>query len=552
MKKLVTCLLVFSLALLMASCFGLGACSEIPQKTTGQEQVSNQTTISGSTNNNEAKTDLHHNAFIDPGHKGHNSEKIVWGISVPGFPDVADWLYDFETKLNACLKEKQAAYTVDVVIYYDSNDLNAEGDIKASEKSPVLKLKDLKEQDIQLDVISIPAVLSNDFSSTTKSYYHEAVEAGLLYNLSEFLETKAGKNTLQGLTPELVPLYKLKSGIYGLFNQDIYLSAVSYNLDLLAELGLKKEELKADLFQNETVFRRVKDKTKAMPLVGGFPSSERYFNLSLVRGQCGLGRDLEGNFISALENQNFIDLYTYLTDFKVEGLFTDDMSFLSSPTKSYFAYMGGSRDTEPFLSDGFYVVPNPDLMVSGPQSSNFPALSLSSWTRNQEYALDFLEKLFADRELANLIKFGIEGKDFDLEEGHAIRRHDANKVWLSFLNLNAGNSLLTYPEADESLNKKELASWKAKNFFQTDLAGFVFDISPVQKEMQRCSVFLDGGMGEDYFDPVNQKVLNFKAENQQEALENLAALDQIYKERGLYKIIAELNRQFAKYQEQAR
>lgn len=552
MKKLNTCLLIFSLALLLASCFGLGAYPKTPHNTTGQEQISNQTTISESSSNNKAKTDPHHDVFIDLGHKGHSSEKIVWGISVPGFPDVEDWVFDFETKLNACLREKQAAYTVDVVIYYDSNDLNVEGDIKAGEKSPVLILKDLKEHDIQLDVISIPAVLSYDFSSTTKSYYHDAVDAGLLYNLSEFLETKAGKNTLQGLTPELLPFYNVKSGIYGLYNQDIYLSAVNYNLDLLEESGLKKEELKADLTQNEAAFRRVKDKTKAVPLVSGFPSSERYFNLSLVRGQCGLGRDFEGNFISALENQNFIDLYTYLTNLKAEGLFTDDMSCLSSPTKSYFAYMGGSRDTEPFLSDGFYVVPNPDLMVSGPQSSNFPALSLSSWTKNQEYALDFLEKLFADRELANLIKFGIEGKDFDLVEGHAIRRHDANKVWLSFLNLNAGNSLLTYPEADEGLNKQELASWKAEKFLQTDLAGFVFDISSVQKEMQRCSVFLDGGTGEDYFDPMNQKVLNFKAENQQEALKNLTDLDQIYKERGLDKIIAELNRQFAKYQEHAR
>ena len=46
--------------------------------------------------------------------------------------------------------------------------------------------------------------------------------------------------------------------------------------------------------------------------------------------------------------------------------------------------------------------------------------AIASWSENVENAKDFLLKLFTDKDIANLIQYGTEGQDYELDENNRI------------------------------------------------------------------------------------------------------------------------------------
>ena len=69
----------------------------------------------------------------------------------------------------------------------------------------------------------------------------------------------------------------------------------------------------------------------------------------------------------------------------------------------------------PETKDDFVVIPNqstPNMELYWGDNKT----SIASWSENVENAEDFLLKLFTDKDIANLIQYGIKDQDYTLDE----------------------------------------------------------------------------------------------------------------------------------------
>ncbi|HZG87990.1 ABC transporter substrate-binding protein [Paenibacillus sp.] len=111
---------------------------------------------------------------------------------------------------------------------------------------------------------------------------------------------------------------------------------------------------------------------------------------------------------------------------------------------------------------------------------------ISSNSTNPERTMMFLNLLYSDPEIANLMLWGIEGKHYvktsdtsiDYPEGIDVTTVGyANQAWL------IGNPLLTYTFKGEPLDKSELTREANANATKSKALGFLFDSTPVNNEI---------------------------------------------------------------------
>ncbi len=110
------------------------------------------------------------------------------------------------------------------------------------------------------------------------------------------------------------------------------------------------------------------------------------------------------------------------------------------------------------------------------------AVSSASTEKQAKACVDFMGLMYTDPTLAGLFTFGIEGTDYELEDGFVVKKGGLydHSAWES-------GSVASIPlEAGEPENKVELYQTFNENAVESLSNGFRFDFSPVKAEWTAC------------------------------------------------------------------
>ncbi len=159
-------------------------------------------------------------------------------------------------------------------------------------------------------------------------------------------------------------------------------------------------------------------------------------------------------------------------------------------------------------------------------------MSIARNSENPEKAMDFLNLLYSDKDIMNLLANGIEGKHYSLNsDGFISLPEGVEDSRYVFNNWMIGNNYLTYvwegdePDHWENLKKFNDAMIKSPAY------GFTFEVDPVKTEIAACTNVLNqyqDGLGSGTLDPEK----------------SLVEFNEKLKAAGLDKIIAEKQRQY--------
>jgi putative aldouronate transport system substrate-binding protein len=114
-------------------------------------------------------------------------------------------------------------------------------------------------------------------------------------------------------------------------------------------------------------------------------------------------------------------------------------------------------------------------------------VSSTSTEEQAKACVDFMGLMYTDPTLAGLFAFGIEGTDYDLEDGFVVKKGGLydHSSWES-------GSIASIPlEAGEPENKVELYERFNNNSVEALSNGFRFDFSPVEAEWTACIGLFD-------------------------------------------------------------
>jgi putative aldouronate transport system substrate-binding protein len=110
------------------------------------------------------------------------------------------------------------------------------------------------------------------------------------------------------------------------------------------------------------------------------------------------------------------------------------------------------------------------------------AVSSVSTEEQAKACIDFMGLMYTDPTLAGLFTFGIEGTDYDIEDGLIVKKGGLydHSSWES-------GSIVSIPlEVDEPENKVELYETFNENSVEALSNGFRFDFTPVEAEWAAC------------------------------------------------------------------
>lgn len=158
-------------------------------------------------------------------------------------------------------------------------------------------------------------------------------------------------------------------------------------------------------------------------------------------------------------------------------------------------------------------------------------------SQNKNAALEALQMVYTDQDISNLLIYGIENKDYHIEDKRAVTTSPNKNMMAVGTMAELGNNLIAFPSPLEPLNKKELADKYNAQLPYDKINGFVPDLSHIKEEYSQLT--------EMYWDTLTK--INYS---------HIENVDNFYEEvnrklydMGLQSVIDELQKQLDKYME---
>lgn len=476
--------------------------------------------------------------------KGDVDKKtVVWRIEDPGSEaSLGDELIEaWEEPLNELLKEKGASYQVKIMTFNTQ-----ETDKKLDE------LKELKENGEQTDIVSMFFTSYNDTEvDDWKNTYRYVVDNKLLRNLDEWKEKN--KEILEKvLVPYDFELSKMDNELYGISSHVPIINGLMYNKKMLDEYGINISDIKDNIFDNTELLIQAKKNSKEIPIQFiGLDSST--LGLWIVPPTNNLAWKKGEGFISLSQSKEYKNSLANYLSLKQQGLLDQALPknnvipFATVATMSKrdafeinTAYRSMSQTVQ---SDDFVIVPNystPNMELYWGDNKT----SIVSWSENVENAEDFLLKLFTDKDIANLIQYGIKDQDYTLNKDNHITVTTKNNG-LSIFGYQFTNPKITYSSVYEENDKVEYSNWFYTEYGDNFPKGFRFDPIPVLDEISATNKIMTGDFINEYQE---SEWMNKIAKLEIEDLDTfLKDMNKELDKAGMQKIVDEANRQYQEW-----
>jgi ABC-type glycerol-3-phosphate transport system substrate-binding protein len=453
---------------------------------------------------------------------------VVWKIYT------SDFISIWQEPLNQLLAEKGAAYMVKIE-YCESNSEDKESFVDTLER--------MKNNNEQADVIAIPDTIYPTISSK-----------GFLTPLDDFLMNGQGIEIVNALPVRDLARSKYKGVTYGVSAHIRPVGAIAYNKEYLEKYEINVEMLSTDIFENDEVLQIIKNGEGGNVTPYAYndnilDSLGMWRSLMLTpidTAEC-IARTEQGATVNLFETPELKEFIYKLTDYKDKGL-------LSFPSENgygrFFAIDTSVHRDDVFESNFVYnrggqsvvvdtvVVPNMKRPQIAPLWGDVQT-GIASWSQNQENALDFLTRLFTDPDIANLIQYGVEGKEYTLQDGVAAYL-PGNLLWV--FGENYTNALITYPRSDTAKDKNafQIKYYEQCESFIPD--GFRFDPAPVTTEIEAVNAVYYENTVSYTLSSMIKKLFTLNVPDIDVALSEINIK---LKEAGIGRIINEFDRQLA-------
>ena len=190
-------------------------------------------------------------------------------------------------------------------------------------------------------------------------------------------------------------------------------------------------------------------------------------------------------FISLSKSREYKDLLYQCITLRQQGLL--ELESVEESAVSFAASFGRGISTRAIFKSlsvsqkEFIVVPDeskPDMNLYWGDNKT----GIASWSENNKNAEDFLLKLFTDKDIANLIQYGIEGKDYQLDENNHVKVI-TDKLGLKIFGYQYTNPKITYSSIYEEDDKIEYSNWFYSKYGEDFPKGFRFEAMPVIKDI---------------------------------------------------------------------
>lgn len=327
------------------------------------------------------------------------------------------------------------------------------------------------------------------------------VAKGAFLELNDLLEEHG-----QGILDSLDPLFLERSRIDGInyaipTNKEMAgLGGLVYRTDIAEQLGLDMHSV-TSLQDLEPILKRVKEETDIeypLFLKEGETFATHYFSnldfLGNVEIDGAILKDgTETTVKSKLEIDRYKEILQLTRDFFVKGYINQDAATTqtagSDALKSgqYFAIPaslkpGKDKETElaASLQGKLGQIALNEKTISSSETAG-AMLAISAKSENPVKAMQFINLLHTDKELVNLLVFGIEGVHFT-RNGEIISSTDQTGNYAPNSAWEFGNQFLNYVWDTEPQDKWEQFREFNKGGTYSPALGFLFDVSPINTE----------------------------------------------------------------------
>lgn len=473
-----------------------------------------------------------------------DKKTVVWRIAAMGnnkeFAD--DMVNVWEKTLNQLLKEKNVSYQVKIVPF-SIEDKNTQ----------ITDLKTLQKEGKQTDIISFLPEVDYDLTQYNNTYAY-AVENKLLLNLDGWKE-KNIKELEKSLTPYDFDLSTIDNQLFGISSNVPIMEGTTYDKQLLDQYGIDVEKISSNLFDNTSILNQVKQITQSIP-IKYLPLNSTLSALWLVPTTNNLSWIKDKGFISLSNSMEYKEMLSQWLTLNKQGLFNQNPNEQSN--QSLLIHHGNTiskkdkfevnkqnvSSSQASTNDKMIIIPDqskPNMELYWGDNKS----GIASWSKNVDNAEDFLLKLFTDKDIANLIQFGIKDKDYILDENNHITV-TTNNTGLKYSGYQFTNPKITYSTEFEEDDKVAYSSWFYTKYGDNFPAGFRFNPIPVVDEIIATNKILSTGFVNlsDAESKWTQQITKLDIPDLDAFLINLnKALD----DAGMQKIVDEANSQYQQW-----
>ena len=283
------------------------------------------------------------------------------------------------------------------------------------------------------------------------------VEKGLLKPLDEYLQSDPLKGINKTVHPRDIERSKFNGFVYGISSNLREVFAIAYDKSLLEDESIDISQLSADIFENEWLLDEIKSKEGIIPYLPFSGEVSRNLGLWGIREYPLIVLGEDGEWVCAFETEAYKQHYLKVMEWKNKGLVRLAIEDVSSDNYLIFANRSTSKGFEPYyenmMMDGSenqrIIIPDINQPAIAPERGDCQT-GIATWTQNQENALDFLNRLFTDPDIANLIQYGREGKEY-IYDGYV---HIQPGHFLGIFGEWYTNPLITYSTPEDPPDKR--------------------------------------------------------------------------------------------------
>lgn len=379
--------------------------------------------------------------------------------------------------------------------------------------------------------------------------YASQVAKGQLEPMDDLLN-KYGKGIVDALGQDVLNGSKVDGKVYGV--ADLRDMGADYGIimrkDLVDKYNIDLSKIKS-WSELDPVFQTIKDKEPSMaPLVQQtsqrMPASN-IFNVNYDSIGDDLGALVDPSkstkFVNYFETKEYRDAVNLARKWYQAGYIMKDIAtsqeaganlVKAGKAFSYFSNMKpGFEQQESNLTGTPMVAVRLTPVLQKSDAINSFMMSITKNSENKEKAMQFLNLLYTDKDVMNLMALGIEGKHYVKTKDNMIKLPDGVKQsGYQFNQWEVGNNFLTYVWEGTDPNIWELTKQHNKNGIKSKALGFSWNADPVKTEVAAATNVMNqykAGLESGTLDPALIDEFNAKL-----------------KAAGLDKIIAEKQKQF--------
>lgn len=365
------------------------------------------------------------------------------------------------------------------------------------------------------------------FTSNWCNNYTKNVSDGVLAPLDDLIEEYA-PNLRASMSSSVWDATRINGEIYGVPNQQIMarsplIAVASGNFEYFGFDASEYEN--ASLSDYEAYLRKFKEETgEYTKIVGGwFDGQAMEYGIqdicgSKIPGAIRFREDGKPEVINQFDSDEFLEYITLRRKWVEEGLASpvvvtvDDVKQYADITDEIVPVMVIGINNKPGVEAEMkatygieldVITSFEPLLYTGGVTATLTGVSANS--EHKEAAMQFLELVNTDKELMNLLCYGIEGKHYDKISDNTIKLNTENSYITS--NWAMGNVFNCYVLEGQAEDTWEQTKAINDSAFASPLIGFTADTESVSTEVANCSAVVA-----EYFQSLDKGVVDINEE----------------------------------------